>query len=251
MDRKIVDLILELKTLNPSWGGQKISHELAKVGYHVCKKTVLKYLEINGLNSPVPRSRITWTEFLNNHKFKIGIDFTSLISILGKQLFIFVMIDLDSRKLVFISATFNPNAEWITQQFRNAFLEFEHYPSLCICDNDQIFKGWFEEMLKENFSMALKRTPYKSPQKNGRTERFHLSLKNEAFSNVVPINLRHTIKLCRKYQDYYNFSRPHQGIDGNIPDKTGFSSKTDQDFLKKEHLSGRIISFEPALDKVS
>ena len=92
-----------MKKLNPTWSAQKISDELAKVGYRACKKTVLKYLEIYGLNDPSPREGLTWASFINNHKFKIGINFTSLISLMGHQLHIFVMINLDRRNLVSLS----------------------------------------------------------------------------------------------------------------------------------------------------
>jgi hypothetical protein len=59
----MISLIVRLKELNPTWGAQKISHELRKVGYIVSKKTVLKYLEINGLNNPLPRKILSWNEF--------------------------------------------------------------------------------------------------------------------------------------------------------------------------------------------
>ena len=62
LDQDTIDLILKLKKLNPVWGGQKISDELAKVGCRACKRTVLKYLEIHGLNNPSLRKGLTWTE---------------------------------------------------------------------------------------------------------------------------------------------------------------------------------------------
>jgi len=244
LDQEAINIIIELKTLNPKWGAQKISDELNKVGYFACKKTVLKYLEINGLSSPTIRSGPSWSEFLNNHKFKIGIDFTSLISLMGHQLFIFVIINLDSRKLIHINVTLNPCSEWIKQQFRNAFLDTDDYPTLCICDNDQIFKRWFEDMLMNYFGMKLKRTPYKSPHKNGITERFNLSLKVEAFENVVPINVYQSQRICRMFQDYYNFYRPHQGIKGNIPCNITKKLCSRIKFVKKDHLGGKIISLE-------
>ena len=105
LNEDIVKLILELKQLNPTWGGQRISDELAKTDYLVSKKTVLKYLEIYGFNSPGSRWYPSWNEFLKSHRFKIGIDFTSLISLMGHQLYIFVMINLDTRKLIGVNAT--------------------------------------------------------------------------------------------------------------------------------------------------
>ncbi|MBF0300982.1 MAG: transposase [Oligoflexia bacterium] len=88
--------------------------------------------------------------------------------------------------------------------------------------------------------------PIKSPEKNGRVERFHLSLKREAFTNVVSINLLQTIKICREYQQYYNNHRPHQGLNGKIPYENQHpSNKNIVSFTKMNHLGGKIISFEP------
>jgi len=79
---------------------------------------------------------------------------------------------------------------------------------------------------------------------NGRIERFHLSLKREAFENVVPINLSHKIKICRSYLYYNNKSRPHQGINGEIPSKIKQGKPENRmPFRKIKHLSGKIPSF--------
>ena len=101
-------------------------------------------------------------------------------------------------------------------------------------------------MLKDYFEIKLKRTPYKSPEKNGRVERFHLSLKKEAFDNVVPVNLNHAQRTCSRYKNYYNNFRPHQGISGKIPGRMHSESPSERvDFIQKEHLGGKIVSFEP------
>ena len=121
LDQETINLIIEMKKLNTTWGGQRISDELAKIGYKACADTVRKYLEIYGLHDPSPRQGLSWKEFIDNHKFKISIDFTSLISLMGHQLFIFVMINLDTRKLLWINVTYSPNFDWLAQQFKNAF----------------------------------------------------------------------------------------------------------------------------------
>ena len=87
--------------------------------------------------------------------------------------------------------------------------------------------------------------PYNSLDKNGKTERFHLSLKSEAFKNVIPINLGHAQRICKEYQNCYNTYRPHQGIAGKIPKKIGQRPQNKMKFYQKEHLGGKIISFEP------
>ena len=255
LDQEAINLIFEIKKLNPTWGGQRISDELAKIGYKACADTVRKYLEIYGLHDPSPRQGLSWKEFIDNHKFKIAIDFTSLISLMGYQLFIFVMINLDTRKLISINVTYSPNFDWLAQQFKNAFFDLDKYPSLCICDRDQIFEGRFERMLKASpslfgrlqFRIKLRRTPYKSPHKNGRVERFHLSLKSEAFRNVVPINLEQAQRVCTEYKKYYNHYPPHQGIAGKIPAKYNQKQKNRTKFIQHKHLGGKITSFDPGL----
>ena len=102
----------------------------------------------------------------------------------------------------------------------------DKHPSLCICDRDQIFQGHFEKMIKDYFYIKLRRIPYKPPDKNGVVERFYLSLKTEAFDNVIPINLEQTQRICSEYKDYYNHYRPSPG-------DTGRSSRTALSMAKK------------------
>ena len=247
LDQKTIDLIIQLKKLNPKWGALRISLELKKIGIQVSKPTVLKYLEMNGLITPPKSSGLTWSQFMANHKFKISIDFTCLITTLGHQVFIFSIINLDSRELLWINSTYRPNKFWITQQFKNAFFEMEQYPTLCICDRDQMFSNWFSFMMKDYFKINVKKTAYKSPWQNGTIERFNQSLKCEVFESVVPINLNQIQRVCNEYKVYYNENRTHQGINGNIP---GVAYKTHPNktsyFDLKSHLNGLFNTFEYA-----
>jgi hypothetical protein len=167
-----------------------------------------------------------------------------LIDIRGNQLFIFVILNLDTRKLIFINATYSHHREWLIQQFKNAFFEFDIYPTLCICDNDGVFGKWLSPLMKSYFEMKILKIPLKCPWHNGKVERLNLSLKTEAFNNIIPINLEHTIKRCSEYQKYYNCHRPHQGINGQLPglnkNAVNFRSK----FIEKSHLDKSITTFE-------
>ena len=88
---------------------------------------------------------------------------------------------------------------------------------------------------------------YQSPSKNGRVERFHLSLKSEAFRNVVPINLEQAQRVCTEYKKYYNHHRPHQGIAGKIPGNSNQKQTKCTKFILHKHLGGKITSFDPNL----
>jgi len=109
-----------------------------------------------------------------------------------------------------------------------------------------MFSGWFIKMMYEYFDTKTIQTPYRSPWKNGVTERFHLSLKNEVFDNVIPMNINQTRRLCLQYQKYYNKYRTHQGINGDLPGNINFlrlNSKVK--FMKQAHLGGKFTTFEP------
>jgi len=244
IDQKTIELIFRLKKLNPTWGAPKICDELKKIGIFHSRSTIAKYLEIYQL-TPAPNKNLSWNEFLGKHKFKIAIDFTCVISFFGKQLFVLVILEYDLRKLIFINVTSNPTADWVTQQFRNAFLDVDKYPTLCICDNDVLFGKWFENMMFSYFETKIKRIPFRRPDKNGRVERFHRSLKEEGIQNVVPIFESQLRRVCLDYQNYYNHFRPHQGISGQIPQKGESKPKLVDHYYEQIHLHGGITSLEP------
>ena len=112
LEQEIIQLILAMKRLNPVWGGQRISDELAKIGYSASKVTVLKYLKIYGLHHPPENLVPSWREFIN--------------------------------------AAYSPGFEWVKQQFRNAFFNMDgKHPALGIGVRGQIFQGHFEQMIKD------------------------------------------------------------------------------------------------------
>ena len=78
-------------------------------------------------------------------------------------------------------------------------------------------------------------------------ERFHLSLKSEAFRNVIPINLEQAQRVCTEYKKYYNHYRPHQGIAGKTPESSNQKQQNRSKFVLHKHLGGKITSFDPDL----
>jgi putative transposase len=54
------------------------------------------------------------------------------------------------------------------------------------------------------------------PQENGRHERFHLTLKTETASPPAQ-TLKEQEELMIKFQDYYNFERPHESLGQKVP----------------------------------
>ena len=214
---EIRNLVIDLKKANPTWGGQKISDELKKVGLQVSKKTVLKIFREEKFNFPPPNGGLTWKNLLAAHKFKVSRDFTCVMTLMGDQLFSFAILNLDTREIIHINSSYNPTLRWVELQFKNALYDFDIYPTLCICDRDSVFAPHFSDIMRETFQIKVHRTPYKRPWYNGKIERLNQSIKREAFENVIPISLSQTQRICSQYKAYYNEYRCHQSLGGKTP----------------------------------
>jgi putative transposase len=214
----VIDLIIEMKRCNRIWGAQRICDELKIMGIRVSKKTILKILRENGFVPPktkfVPPS---WEALYHAYSRFWSMDFTTVFDSRGVQLFIFVIVEFPSRKLVLINVTPNPDMEWLIQQFRNCSIAGHLFPEAMVHDRDGIYGKWLPRVLRE-FEIKSVKTRPKSPWENPFVERFHLSLKNEMLNRLIVINSDHARDLCTSYQTHYNQFRPHQGIDGKIPD---------------------------------
>ena len=247
----IVDLILEMKRCNAIWGSQRISHELKILGICVSKKTVLKILRENGFIPP--RTRFTpppWSTVLDSLCRHWAMDFTTVFDSSGIQIFIFAIIEVPSRKLILINSTTNPTKGWLIQQFRNCCLSGHVFPSSMVHDRDGIYGHWLPEILQEFGCKSVKTRP-RSPWENPFIERFHYSLKSELLNRLFLLDNNHIRGLCISYQKFYNSKRPHQGIDGAIPDLIKKSCPIDLDIekftvTKTTELNGLVTRFRAA-----
>ena len=110
-------LIREMSLANRLWGAPRIHGELLKLGIEVAQSTVAKYMARHR-----PGSSQTWKTFLHNHAAGIGaMDFLVVPTIGFKLLFVLVILRHQRRRLISLSVTPNPTAEWIARQITEAF----------------------------------------------------------------------------------------------------------------------------------
>lgn len=213
----VVDLIIEMKRCNSIWGARRISDELKLMGIDVSKKTVLKILRENGFVPPRTRfAPPSWSSVFDSLRRHWAMDFTTVFDGKGRQIFIFAIIEVPSRKLILINSTTNPTKKWLIQQFRNCCISGNIFPAAMVHDRDGIFGHWLPDILEE-FGCQSVKTPPRSPWKNPHIERFFRSLKEELLNRIVLVDCKHIQEQCFSYLEYFNSSRPHQGIDGKIP----------------------------------
>ena len=226
----VVTLIKEMARDNRTWGAERIRVELLKLGIKVAKSTIQKY--IRAVRGPLSAKQI-WSTFLRNHAKDIwACDFLQTYDFFFRVIFVFLVIELDSRRLVHFGVTRSPDDAWVAQQLRVA-APFGQGPRFLIRDNDNKFGDAFARVA-DGSGIEVLPTPYQAPKANAVCERFLGSVRRECLNFFLILNERHLRKIMKQYQVYFNHARPHQGINQHNP--------CPPEQPKEQHTRGEIIS---------
>jgi putative transposase len=131
---------------NPIWGEERIADELlVKLGIRVSARTVSKYLKSG---KPRGSSGQRWSTFVRNHaQSVVACDFLVSVTASFQLLYVFVAMEIGSRRILHTNVTAHPTAEWTMQQFRE-FLAFDHPYRFVIHDRDSIFSPRLDTELR-------------------------------------------------------------------------------------------------------
>ena len=208
---KTVKLIMHMAKNNRTWGAEKIRGELLKLGISVAKRTIQKYMRL-ARKGTSPGGQ-TWSTFLRNHAHEIwACDFVQTYDIRFRQIFAFVIIQHDTREVIYRAVTYHPTQEWTAQQLRNA--TFDAAPRFLIRDGDGKFGTMFDNVAEGSDIEVIISL---HPNMNALCERFIGSLRRECLDHVLLLGEEHLRRLLREYVGYFNACRPHQGIGQAIP----------------------------------
>ncbi|MBA3066724.1 transposase family protein [bacterium] len=130
--------------------------------------------------------------------------------------YIFVAIDDYSRAVITFSVSLKPSADWIENILLKAFTTRGKPEAVRTDNGGQFISQQFKSFLK-NMNISHLRCPPRYPLLNGKVERFFLSLKTELLNRISINSFRQLKQLVAEYIAYYNFYRPHQGINMQIP----------------------------------
>jgi putative transposase len=160
-----------------------------------------------------------WQTFVHNHATSIvACDFLVAITARFQVLYVFVMMELGSRRILHCNVTAHPTADWMLQQFREAFPNNHNYRFL-IHDRDSIFSAEVDEELK-SFGLKVLRTPVQAPKANAYCERLIGTVRRECLDYVIPLGEKHLRKTLREWVTHYNHGRPHSALGPGIPADT-------------------------------
>jgi transposase InsO family protein len=216
---------------NRLWGAERIRGELLKLGVKVSKRTVQKYMPKRGRNSGQ-----TWATFLKNHAAGIwACDFTVVHDLLFRPLYIFLIIELKTRRIVHAAVTRSPTDSWTAQQLREA-TPWGKGPGFLIRDHDKKYGSLFSSVARSSGIKELK-TPLQAPRANAICERFIGSLRRKCLDHMLILHQRQLQRTVREYVDFYNRLRPHQGLQQRTPILVNSDSR-----LMQDPDAGRILS---------
>ena len=209
--KEVRDLIRRMSLENPLWGATKIHGELLKLGIEVAQSTVSIYM-VPRRDRPLQ----TWKTFLCNHMEGIAsIDLFVVPTIAFQQLFAFLVLGHERRRVLWFAVTRNPTAEWLARQITEAF-PWDSKPKYLIRDNDRAFGVAFKARLR---AMGIRDRPtsFHSPWQNGYVERLIGSIRRECTDHLVVFNAEHLRRILAKYTTYYNEVRTHVSLGKDAP----------------------------------
>src|SRR5450631_330334 len=213
---EIQALIRRMANENPTWGQERIANELIlKLGIQVSPRTVNKYLP----QSPKrrPRGDMRWSTFLRVHaQGLIACDFLVAVTATFRLLYVFVVIEHRSRRLIHCNITAHPSATWTLQQLREAIGLQDRYEYL-IHDRDSIFANHLDESIRRLGIKVLKSPPH-SPMANAICERVIGTIRRECLDWLMPLSEAHLRSILKSWVEHYNRSRPHSSLGPGIPD---------------------------------
>jgi putative transposase len=209
-------LIRRMARENPLWGEERIANELRlKLGIEVSPRTVRKYLSPGRRGRP--RGDLRWSAFLRTHAQGIlACDFFVAVTASFRLLYVFVVIEHGSRRLLHVNVTGHPSAAWTLRQLREVVgLERRH--RFLIHDRDCIFCTELDRSIGALGITVLKSAP-RSPRMNGVCERVIGTIRRECLDWLIPLSEAHLRTTLRSWVQHYNRGRPHMALGPGVPD---------------------------------
>ena len=101
-------LIVEMAMNNPTWGEERIADELLlKIGVQISPRTIRRYIPKSPRRPADPTQR--WTTFVRNHtKTIIAADFFVVVTATFRLVYVFVVMELDTRRILHTNVTRHP-----------------------------------------------------------------------------------------------------------------------------------------------
>jgi putative transposase len=142
-----------------------------------------KHLD-HGRGQRVPSQR--WRTFVHNYaQAIIACDFCVVVTATFHVLYVFVLMEHATRRIVHCNVTAHPAAHWTLQQLREA-IPVDHGYRFLLHNRDSIFSQPLDQHIR-HLGLRVLKTPPQSPQANALCERLIGTLRRECLDLLIPL----------------------------------------------------------------
>lgn len=209
--REVRTMIQCMSLANPRWGAPRIHGELLKLGIDIGETTVAKYMV-----KPRRPSSQTWKTFLKNHMHDlVSTDFFVVPTATFRQLFVFLVLSHQRRRVIHFAVTAHPTADWTARQLINTF-PWNADTRYLLRDRDGSYGRTFSQTAEVIGINEILTAP-RSPWQNAYVERLIGSIRRDCLDHILVFNERGLRRVLRLYFDYYERSRTHLGLKKDTP----------------------------------
>ncbi len=145
----------------------------------------------------------------------ITCDFATVVTAHFRILYVLVLMEVGTRRILRYNVTSRSTALWTAQQFREA-IPSDHSYRFLIHDRDSIFSEQVDEAV-EGLGLQALRTPVRAPQANAYCERLIGTTRRECLDYMIPLSEKHLQKILREWVAHYNHGRPHSSLGPGLP----------------------------------
>jgi transposase InsO family protein len=218
--------ILMLKQANPEWGCQRISDMLLRgPALPASAAAVARVLHEAGYQmeevatSPHPDKPRQFERAVPNQLWQTDL-FTFVLKRQNRRVYLVAFMDDNSRFITGYGLHASQSAALVLEVVRAAMVAYGT-PEEMLTDNGSQYVTWrgtsvFHREMEQRGVKHIVAKPQR-PQTLGKIERFWGTLWRECVETSVFIDLDDARRRIGHFIDYYNFQRPHQGIDGLVP----------------------------------
>ena len=156
-------LIVAMARANPTWGEERIADELRlKLGLAVSPRTIGSYLrQFRWPGGGRPSQR--WATFVRNHAHAVlACDFFITVTARFRLVYVFIVLEVGTRRIIHWNVTEHPTADWTIQQFRAIVLGDQRQRFL-IDDRDAIYGAAVTTV--SAMGLTVLKTPARCPRR--------------------------------------------------------------------------------------